>query len=85
LKRVVELGDSKKTITSEDLPFIIAEVLEGKDYDYGRSHRCTHRMQHHLADRARRAADPWRPCQSGVCRHRRDHADAEYPDASDVG
>lgn len=34
LKRVVELGDSKKTITSEDLPFIIAEVLEGKDYDY---------------------------------------------------
>ena len=34
LKRVVELGDSKKTITSEDLPFIIAEVLEGKDYHY---------------------------------------------------
>ncbi len=34
LKRVVELGDSKKTITAEDLPFIIAEVLEGRDYDY---------------------------------------------------
>lgn len=34
LKRVVEFGDSKKTITSEDLPFIIAEVLESRDYDY---------------------------------------------------
>ena len=28
---MVELGDSKKSITSEDLPFIIAEVLEGRD------------------------------------------------------
>ena len=34
LKRVVELGDSKKSITAEDLPFIIAEVLESRDYDY---------------------------------------------------
>ncbi len=34
LKRVVELGDSKKSITFEDLPFIIAEVLESRDYDY---------------------------------------------------
>ncbi len=34
LTRVVELGDSKKSINSEDLPFIIAEVLEGKDYDH---------------------------------------------------
>lgn len=34
LKRVVTLGDSKKTITAEDLPFIIAEVLESKDYDH---------------------------------------------------
>ncbi|MCP3866523.1 MAG: 2-isopropylmalate synthase [Gammaproteobacteria bacterium] len=34
LRRVVELGDSKKTITSEDLPFIIAEVLESKDYNH---------------------------------------------------
>lgn len=34
LKRVVELGDSKKTITAEDLPFIIAEVLESKDFDH---------------------------------------------------
>lgn len=34
LERVVTLGDSKKSITLEDLPFIIAEVLEGRDYDY---------------------------------------------------
>jgi D-citramalate synthase len=34
LQRVVALGDSKKSITSEDLPFIIAEVLESKDYDH---------------------------------------------------
>ncbi len=34
LKRVVALGDSKKSISSEDLPFIIAEVLESKDYDH---------------------------------------------------
>jgi D-citramalate synthase len=34
LRRVVELGDSKKSITSEDLPFIIAEVLEGRDYNH---------------------------------------------------
>ena len=34
LNRVVVLGDSKKTITSDDLPFIIAEVLESKDYDH---------------------------------------------------
>ncbi|MES9858259.1 MAG: alpha-isopropylmalate synthase regulatory domain-containing protein [Sedimenticola sp.] len=34
LQRVVALGDSKKTITADDLPFIIAEVLESRDYDY---------------------------------------------------
>ncbi len=34
LQRVVELGDSKKTITTDDLPFIIAEVLESKDYNH---------------------------------------------------
>ncbi|MCG8426316.1 MAG: 2-isopropylmalate synthase [Chromatiales bacterium] len=34
LKRVVELGDSKKRITSDDLPFIIAEALESKDYNH---------------------------------------------------
>jgi D-citramalate synthase len=34
LKRIVELGDSKKLITVDDLPFIIAEVLESKDYSH---------------------------------------------------
>jgi len=31
LRRIVELGDSKKVITTEDLPFIIAEVLESQE------------------------------------------------------
>ena len=34
LKRIVELGDSKQTITAEDIPFIIADVLESKDYNH---------------------------------------------------
>ncbi len=34
LKRIVELGDSKQTITPEDIPFIIADVLENRDYNY---------------------------------------------------
>ncbi|MCU0833166.1 MAG: 2-isopropylmalate synthase [Chromatiaceae bacterium] len=34
LQRIVELGDSKRVITTDDLPFIIAEVLEGKDYNH---------------------------------------------------
>lgn len=41
LKRIVELGDSKKTITAEDLPFIIAEVLESRDYDHVELLACT--------------------------------------------
>ncbi len=41
LKRIVELGDSKKSITTEDLPFIIAEVLESKDYDHAELLACT--------------------------------------------
>ncbi|EIC23131.1 alpha-isopropylmalate synthase regulatory domain-containing protein [Thiorhodovibrio frisius] len=40
LKRIVELGDSKKTITADDLPFIIAEVLESKDYDHAELLAC---------------------------------------------
>ena len=32
LQRIVEMGDQKTTITVEDLPFIIADVLESKDY-----------------------------------------------------
>ncbi|MFT6406819.1 MAG: D-citramalate synthase, partial [Arenicella sp.] len=31
LKKVIELGDLKQTVTSEDLPFIIADVLESGD------------------------------------------------------
>lgn len=34
LKRIVELGDSKQTITPDDIPFIIADVLESKDYNH---------------------------------------------------
>ena len=41
LARIVELGDSKKSITAEDLPFIIAEVLESKDYDHAELLACT--------------------------------------------
>ncbi len=40
LARIVELGDSKKTITTEDLPFIIAEVLESKDYNHAELLSC---------------------------------------------
>jgi D-citramalate synthase len=32
LQRIVKLGDSKQNITSDDLPFIIADVLERKDF-----------------------------------------------------
>ena len=32
LERIVKLGDQKAAITSDDLPFIIADVLENKDY-----------------------------------------------------
>ena len=41
LKRVVELGDEKKAITSDDLPFIIAEVLESKDYHHIKLINCS--------------------------------------------
>ncbi len=34
LERIVQLGDSKHVITSEDLPFIIADVMESKDYHH---------------------------------------------------
>ncbi len=34
LKRIIALGDSKSTITTEDLPFIIADVLESNDYKH---------------------------------------------------
>lgn len=31
LAKVIELGDSKQTVTADDLPFIIADVLESRD------------------------------------------------------
>jgi D-citramalate synthase len=34
LQRIVELGDSKQTITPDDLPFIIADVMESNDYQH---------------------------------------------------
>ncbi|MBV5308345.1 alpha-isopropylmalate synthase regulatory domain-containing protein [Chromatium okenii] len=40
LKRIIELGDSKKSITLEDLPFIIAEVLESKDHNHAELLAC---------------------------------------------
>lgn len=40
LQRVVTLGDSKETITADDLPFIIADVLESNDYQHIRLLEC---------------------------------------------
>src|SRR5690606_18754867 len=34
LQEVVKLGDSKETVTADDLPFIIADVLESSDYQH---------------------------------------------------
>jgi len=34
LAKVIELGDSKQIITADDLPFIIADVLENRDLKY---------------------------------------------------
>lgn len=34
LARVVELGDSKQRITTDDLPFIITDVIAGSDYQH---------------------------------------------------
>ncbi|HFD11185.1 MAG TPA: 2-isopropylmalate synthase [Crenotrichaceae bacterium] len=41
LKRIIELGDSKQTITSDDLPFIIADVLESESYQHISLLNCT--------------------------------------------
>ncbi len=40
LKRIVELGDSKHVVTAEDLPFIIADVLEGREEQHVRLLNC---------------------------------------------
>ena len=34
LQRIVRLGDQKATISADDLPFIIADLLERNDYNY---------------------------------------------------
>ncbi|MFK7974988.1 MAG: alpha-isopropylmalate synthase regulatory domain-containing protein [Halioglobus sp.] len=41
LARVVKLGDSKELITMEDLPFIIADVLESKSYHHIKLLNCS--------------------------------------------
>lgn len=41
LTRVVKLGDSKALITADDLPFIIAEVLESGSYHHIKLLNCT--------------------------------------------
>lgn len=41
LARIVKLGDSKQTITVDDLPFIIADVLEGKSYQHIKLLNCS--------------------------------------------
>ncbi len=40
LDRVVKLGDSKETITPDDLPFIIADALESSDYHHIHLENC---------------------------------------------
>ncbi len=41
LDRIVRLGDSKQTITVDDLPFIIADVLASKDYQHIKLLNCS--------------------------------------------
>ncbi len=41
LERIVMLGDSKQTITPDDLPFIIADVMESSDYQHIKLINCS--------------------------------------------
>ncbi|KJS09255.1 MAG: 2-isopropylmalate synthase [Gammaproteobacteria bacterium BRH_c0] len=41
LARIVKMGDSKHQITLDDLPFIIADVMESKDYKHIKLLDCT--------------------------------------------
>lgn len=41
LNMIVKLGDSKQTITPDDLPFIIADVMESRDYDHVKLLNCS--------------------------------------------
>jgi len=40
LARIVELGDCKQIITTDDLPFIIADVLESENYQHVKLMNC---------------------------------------------
>lgn len=40
LAEIVKLGDSKEQVTADDLPFIIADVLESREYQYIRLLNC---------------------------------------------
>lgn len=52
LSRIVSLGDSKQTITTEDLPFIIADVLESKNYEHIKLLNCSITSGLHLESTA---------------------------------
>lgn len=41
LKRIVKLGDFKQTITPDDLPFIIADVMESSDFHHIKLINCS--------------------------------------------
>ena len=40
LEKVVALGDSKHVVTAEDLPFIIADIMESKEYKHVELNNC---------------------------------------------
>jgi len=41
LNKIVRLGDSKQNITADDLPFIIADVMESNDYGHVKLLNCS--------------------------------------------
>lgn len=51
LARIVKMGDSKHQITLDDLPFIIADVMESKDYKHIKLLDCTINSQLNEASR----------------------------------
>ena len=55
LTRVVELGDSKQKITTDDLPFIIADVITGSDYQHIELSNCS--IQSRLDEKTHVAID----------------------------
>ena len=52
LARVIELGDEKHHVSAEDLPFIIAEILESRDYDHIQLLNCSITSGLHLTSTA---------------------------------